>query len=166
MLQIHHRTDAEVLAEYGALVIRAIDGAPTEIEDVDRASDLIDELLERRANIGVLVIVEHGSPAPTPECMRHMRRRSQPRAERLVVGFAMLGLGFWAKAALHLTQVAVQAMNMSMFAGTELRPVVEGMSRELVGLDPATILALCEQLRAELAAARSQRPPGASSTGD
>ena len=152
-VDIRRRTAQDLLAAAGPLAIRVVAGARTEADDVDRVIALADELLGHYPVVGMLVIVEHGSPIPDGEVRRHMRQAAAHLGQRAVVAFALEGLGFWASTALAVATGLMQFAGNSVMADTNLRVLLDRLALDLVGVDPQALFEICEGLRRELAGA-------------
>ena len=138
-------------ATWGPIVIRICDGARTEIEDLQRVELLWQELLEKHAAIGMLLVFTHETPLPTAATQRHGRRVLPRYEDTLVLSVALLGLGFWASAFRVSLDAFVRITRRGTMAieGTT-EAAVERLTGELVGIDPEALLAAYHQLLAEL----------------
>lgn len=148
-LRVHHHSDGEIVAELGPVLLRVVNEVETTHESIDRLTAVLDALTARWPLVGVLVLVEHGTPKPAPEIRRRADEVMCSYGDRLVIGYAFLGLGFWtADARGFATDRA--ALGLSVFAAGSVHELVSRVSLELVGVDPELIERSCEQLRAEL----------------
>jgi hypothetical protein len=135
-LEIKHQSDTQVWATWGPVLIRIVDGAPTEPSDMDRIRVLFLELLDKWPTIGMLLIAHHGSPIPSIATLRYANQLMVNLEDRLVVGSALLGLGYWAeasRAAFNFFTHLVRG-NTFILAGS-VESAVDKMAFELVGLD-------------------------------
>lgn len=146
-LRIVDHLEHEVFATHGPLLIRVVTGGQSSKQRFDRARELIEATLERYPAVALVVIVEHGAPTPPPEVRARMAEGFTQYGDRLVVAFALLGLGFWASAAARIVRGFARAGGQLYLHDTKLEGIAEQLARELVGLDPASIVALCEQVR-------------------
>ena len=151
-LEIHHRTEAEVIASEGPVVFRIINGARTDVEDVARVFEIVDGILERQAAAGLFVAVEHGSPLPSAEVRRFVGERMPLYGERLVVGYALTGLGFWASAARLFTVGLAKLGRITTIIESSTEAIAERMALELVGLDGQALARRVEELRTQVGA--------------
>ncbi len=135
---------------WGPILIRVVATAPTEREVLDFAAARFDETLERYSAVACLVVTEHGTPLPSGDALRYVRERYDLYGERLVMAYAVLGLGFWAGTAVRLGAALVRASGHTALLDTPLERVCERLSLELVGVDPQALLARVEQLRARV----------------
>lgn len=153
-LRVHYRGDGDIVAELGPLLLRVVNGVETTHETVDRLIASLDRLLARWSIVGVLVLVEHGTPKPASEVRRRVDEALGSHGQRIVIGYAFLGLGFWTADAREFAAERA-ALGMTVFAAGTVRELVTRVSLELVGVDPELIVRSCEQLRSELAAENS-----------
>lgn len=152
---VHHQTSGERVVTRGLLLVRVLDGGTTTVEDVDRACVLIDWMLERYPTVALVVIVEHGTPLVPLAVNRYAAERFGSYGARLVTGVCLLGLGFWAKAALNSMLVVLRFTDTNtVLIDTSLENFARQMVYELVGLDPDELVAFFEQQRAHLRAHR------------
>jgi hypothetical protein len=152
---VHHQTSGERLVTRGPLMVRVLDGGPTSVEDVDSACELIERMLAHYPAIVLVVIVEHGTPVPSLAVRRYTAERFGSYGDRLLLGVCMLGLGFWAKAALNSMTAALRFTSaMTVLLETNLESFAQQVTNELVGLDPVDLVGLFEQQRAHLRANR------------
>jgi hypothetical protein len=146
--QIRHRQAGEVVAEVGPLLLRIINGAVTTHASVDRLVALLDEMLDRWPVVGVLAVVEHGSPQPNPEMRLRVDDEMRRYGERIVVGYAFLGIGFWSTDARRFGEERAAALGVPVFVETQLEPVVASIVGELDGVDAAAaVVEVVEGLR-------------------
>jgi hypothetical protein len=154
---VHRQTPGEYLASWGPVLVRLLDGGTTTIEDIDRACEVLDRMLERHSAIAVFVVVEHGTPVPPATVRSYVGERFGAYDERVVNGVCMLGLGFWAKAAFSAVTTMVRLSGLSTFVlETNLERAASRLALELIGLDAQGLVEFCEQLRAERV--QSRRP--------
>jgi hypothetical protein len=149
-LQVHYRSDGEIVAEVGPLLLRAINGAATTHESVEHLFTLVERLLVRWPIIAVLVVVEHGTPRPTPEIRHRIDEALRRYSERIVMGYVFLGLGFWTVDAREFAADRAATLPMPVFVELGVHELATRIGRELLGVDPELIERSFEQLRAEL----------------
>jgi hypothetical protein len=149
-LQVHYRSDGELVAEVGPLLLRALDGAATTDESVERLATLVERLLVRWPIIAVLVVVEHGTPRPTPEIRRRIDEALGRYSERIVMGYVFLGLGFWTADAREFAAERAATLPMPVFVELSVHELATRIGHELVGVDPELIVRSFEKLRSEL----------------
>ncbi|NVB38309.1 hypothetical protein G6O69_10740 [Pseudenhygromyxa sp. WMMC2535] len=149
-IQLHHRTDAEVLASDGPVIYRVINGAPTGVEDALRTFEIIDRALERYAVAGLMVAVEHGSPFPTTEARRWLSENMPRYGDRLVTGYALTGLGFWASSARLITVSIAKLGRITAIIESSVDAIAERMALEVVGLDPRQLVSRVDELQGML----------------
>jgi len=149
-LRIHHRSDGEVAAELGPLLLRVVRGGSTTDEAVDRLVEMLEGMLARWPAVGVLIIVEHGTPRPTPEIRRRVDAVLRRHGERVVIGYAFLGLGFWSFEAREFAAERAAALGEPVFVEVDVEQLARRMSLELVGIDPERIVRTVAQLQADL----------------
>jgi hypothetical protein len=148
-LRVHHRSAGEIVAELGPVLLRLVNGVETTHESIDRLAALLDSLVARWPLVGALILVEHGTPTPALEIRRRADEVMSSHGDRLVIGYAFLGLGFWTADARGFAAERA-ALGLSVFAAGTVHELVSRVSLELVGVDPELIERSCEQLRAEL----------------
>jgi hypothetical protein len=135
-LEIEHQSDTQVWATWGPVLIRIVDGAPTEPSDMDRLRVLILGLLDEWPTIGMLLIVHHGTPIPSITTLRYANQLMGDLQDRLVVSTALLGLGYWAetsRAAINFFAHLVRGHTFILAGSVE--SAVDKLAFELVGLD-------------------------------
>lgn len=150
-LKVRFRTDHEICATWGPVVIRISDGVRTEIEDLVRVQKLFDELLESHKTIAILLVLTHGTPPLDATTQRHAKESMVRYKDRLVLSVALLGLGFWAstmRGALGLLVRVVGGTNMWLEGSVER--AVERLSYELVGIHADALMTVYQQLWDEL----------------
>jgi hypothetical protein len=156
-IHVHHESPGEYLVSWGPVLVRLLDGGTTTVEDVDRACELFDRMLEQHATIAVFVVVEHGTPLPPNSVRSYVGERFGAYGDRVANGICMLGLGFWAKAAYSAVTMMVRLSGMSgVVLETDLERAASRLALDLVGLDGKGLVAFCEQLRAQRG--QSRRP--------
>jgi hypothetical protein len=149
-LRIHYRGDGEMVAELGPLFLRVINGVPTTHADVDRLVETLDRMLDRWPLIAVLVAVEHGSPSPTAEIRRRVDDELRRYGDRIVIGYALLGLGFWTVDAREWATERAATLGLPVVVANDIRELASQVSLELIGVDPELIVRGISQLRAAL----------------
>lgn len=148
-MKVHHLSAHEILAEHGAVLVRVLDGEALSCDHVDRACEILDEMLTRFAAVGLVLVLEHGTPLMDPETVRYIRERFDPYGDRVVVVPIVLGLGFWRSAVLRAAAQFPKSGH-TVLPSVSLEHGAEALARELVGIDPGAIIAVCEQLRLRL----------------
>ena len=149
-LRVDYRGEGEIAAELGPLMLRVVNGVATTHESVDRLIAMLDRLLVRWPMVGVLVIVEHGTPKPVPEVRRRVDEELSRYGDQLVIGYAFLGLGFWTADAREFATERAASIGGTVFAASSVRELASRASLEMVGVDAELVERSCEQLRAEL----------------
>ena len=149
-LRVDYRGDGELAAELGPLMLRVLAGIETTHESVDRLLALLDRLLARWPLVGVLVLVEHGTPRPSPEIRRRVDDELRRYGDRVVIGYAFLGLGFWTADAREFAAERAAALGVTVFAASSVRELATRVGLEMLGVDAELLERSCEQLRAEL----------------
>ena len=149
-LRVDYRGDGEIAAQLGPLMLRVLGGIETTHESVDRLLAMLDRILARWPLVGVLVLVEHGTPKPSPEIRRRVDDELRRYGDRIVVGYAFLGLGFWNADAREFAAERAASLGVTVFATATVRELATRVSLELVGVDPEAVERTCEQLRSEL----------------
>jgi hypothetical protein len=147
-LMIHHRTSSKLLASKGPMIFGVLSGPGSSA--LELAVEVIDAQLERYPAVSFLLVVEHGSPTPTPEERRRMQASLATYGDRLVVGYALCGLGFWANAVRSIMVAVSRLAGTEIIAYGSVEATAKHIARELVGVDADEMTATCEQLRAQL----------------
>jgi hypothetical protein len=154
-LDVRHRGEFEICAIWGPVVIRLLDGAPTEPSDIDRVRALLDEVRQHWSSVGMLTIAHHGTPVPSLATTRYSVQLMGNLEDRLVVGVALLGLGFWAQAGRatvdFLSRIARRSSTFVL--GESVAEVVDRMALELVGLERESLCSACAELERRFRAA-------------
>lgn len=136
VLDIKHHSDTQVYATWGPVLIRIVDGAATEPPDMDRLHVLFLELLDEWPTIGMLLIAHHGNPIPSLTTLRYANQLMGDLDDRLVVGIALLGLGYWAEASRAAINVLTRLVRGNTYIlANSVESAVDKMALELVGLD-------------------------------
>lgn len=149
-LRIHQRSDDEIIAQLGAVVIRVVGQIDTTIESIRAVYTTIEAVQRQYPIAGMLVVVEHGAPVPNSDVRRYIDDQLVQHADRLITGYAMLGLGFWAEQARTFAADRSQLQGCTILVDINLEQLAERMARELVGIDPQQLTQACELLRASL----------------
>lgn len=157
-LRIHHHTEVELVAEAGPLFLRILNGAVTTNTCVDRLLKQLDDMLERWPIVAIIVVVEHGTPHATPEIRRRVDTDLRRYGDRIVVGYALLGLGFWGVDAKQFGAERAAELATEVYVESSLVALAGRLAFDLVGVDPGVIVSTCEQLRAELGLGASEGP--------
>ena len=139
-----------MVAELGPLFLRVINGVPTTHEDVDRLVAILDRMLLRWPLVALLVVVEHGSPSPSPEIRRRVDDELRRYGERIVIGYAFLGLGFWTVDAREWATERATTLGVPVFVASDVGELASQVSLELVGVDPGLIVRGFGRLRTAL----------------
>lgn len=149
-LTIYHRGRDKILGHSGPMIIGVISDSSSRPSETHHAIALIDSLLADYPAVAFLMAIEHGTAKPDAEDRRNMQAALDRYGDRLVVGYAFCGLGFWAGA----TQMALVSISRlagsAVIAHRSVEATAQHIARELVGVDAEVMTALCEQLRAEL----------------
>jgi hypothetical protein len=136
MLEIKHQSDTQVYATWGPVLIRIVDGAVTEPRDMDRLHVQFLEMLDEWPTIGMLLVAHHGSPIPSLATMRYGNQLMAQLDDRLVVGVALLGLGYWAEASRAAINFLTRFVRGNTYIlASSVESAVDKMAFELVGLD-------------------------------
>jgi hypothetical protein len=150
LLRIHRRKDHEIIAQLGAVVIRLVGGGVTMLAGMFELFEIVEQALRDYPIAATLIVVEHGSPVPGGEVRRCIDEHLEKHADRLVTGYALLGLGFWAQEALDFANNRARLEACTILVDIDLGQLTERLAHELVGIDPEQLAEACEQLRAEL----------------
>lgn len=135
-LAIKHQSDTQVYATWGPVLIRIVDGAATEPADMDRLHALFLELLDEWPTIGMLLVAHHGNPIPSMATLRYANQLMAQLDDRLVIGIALLGLGYWAEASRTAINILTRLVRGNTFIlASSVESAVDKMAFELVGLD-------------------------------
>ncbi len=153
-LIVHSLDSGQALATVGPVVMKIITTGSSEIEDVRAILAAVDELLTRLPSAGVWVIVHHGAPLPGPGFPRHAGELMRPYRERVVFAFALPGLGFWSAAASTTATALARLIGVHSQVATDLERSAGQLGMELIGVDPAGLVAAHDELfgRMQLAA--------------
>ncbi len=150
-LTIHQRSKGKLLASDGPVLYSLHSHeAESSPDDVPQTLAAIEAQLEQHAAVALLVIVEHGTPKPSPEERREMQATLARFGERLVVGYAFCGLGFWAGALRALIAGISRLAGSPAIMHQTVEDTAAALARELIGLDPQRITGVGEELRAQL----------------
>lgn len=147
VLEIKHLSDTQIYATWGPVLIRIADGATTEPPEMDRLHMLFLELLDEWPTIGMLLVAHHGNPIPSITALRYANTLMGDLDDRLVIGIALLGLGYWAEASRAAINVLTRLVrgNTYLLAGS-VESAVDKMALELVGLDREQLCRVAAEL--------------------
>jgi hypothetical protein len=157
-LHVHQLGAGSAIAGWGPTLIRVIDGGPTRVADMEQIHALASERLAELPALGLLAVVHHGSPVPEPAAIRRVAQLFGPIQERLSVGMAIVGLGFWASASRTIAATMARARPRNIVVEPTVEATAERMALDLVGLDAEGLVAAYEQLHARMQAARRAPP--------
>jgi hypothetical protein len=146
--EIRFHSSQEICATWGAVVIRICNGVRTEIDDLMRVEALFDELLETRKAIGMLLVFTHGTPWPTAAAQRYAISSMRSKYDgKVVLGVAMLGLGFWANSFRGTLDAVTRVVRGGTIAieGTA-EAATKRLAMELIGIDPEALLGVYQEL--------------------
>ncbi|HLT38910.1 MAG TPA: hypothetical protein VK034_21650 [Enhygromyxa sp.] len=149
-LDIHRLSAAEAMATLGPVFCRVVRTAQSELSDIDEVKSIIDKVLERWPTAGGFVIVHHGAPVPSAPVRRASSRMFEAYGDRLVMCHVMLGLGFWASAARVATIAITGLMGNPAPIETSVEAGAQRLATELIGIDPAKLVALHDDLLARM----------------
>lgn len=149
-LRIRYRGDGEMVAELGPLFFRVINGVSTTHADVDRLVATLDSMLERWPLVAVLVAIEHGTPSPSAEIRRRVDDELRRYGDRIVIGYALLGLGFWTVDARGWARERATTLGVPVLVENGVRELASRVGLELVGVDPDQVVEGFGRLRAAL----------------
>lgn len=145
-LDVVYRTEQEIYAIWGPVVIRTIDGATTEPADIDRLHGLLAGVLIAWPTAGMLLITHHGSPQPSFATMRYSKNVMGDIEDRVVIAIAVLGLGFWAETGRATTAWLMRLVRSTVALEGSVEAAVRQLAMELVGIDGDGLLAACGEL--------------------
>lgn len=146
----HYVDHEQALGCLGPVVIRVISSAGTEFVDADRFSRLAKDILQRAPAAGLWAVVHHGAPVPDSSVRRYMGNQLKPFSERLCIVTTMLGLGFWASAATAATHTIAKFTGTGSRITTTVEAGAQRLCMDLIGLDPARLVAAYDQLLARI----------------
>ncbi|MCA9684559.1 MAG: hypothetical protein KC457_20405 [Myxococcales bacterium] len=145
---VHIHRQGKLLATEGAVVYAVIDPAALRDDgDVPRTAAVIASVLEEHKMVALLMIIEHGTTKPTPDERREMQEALARFGDRLVVGYAFCGLGFWANT-LHMVLVGISRLaGSSVIIQGSVAETADRLALELIGLNPERMTRNGEALR-------------------
>lgn len=149
-LRVRHRSVGQITAEAGPTVLRVVNGVATTPESLDLLLGCFDELLARLPVAAMLVIVEHGSPQPSAAIRQRIDAELRRYGERIVLGYAFLGLGFWNVDSQEFVAERTATVGTPLIVTNTIPELVRRVASELIGLDPGLLEGAIERLRAEL----------------
>ncbi|KIG18445.1 hypothetical protein DB30_00730 [Enhygromyxa salina] len=150
-LRIHKRSAGEILAQLGPVVIRVVGCAKTPLARVPELYGFVDQVLSEYPIVAMLIVVEHGAPVPDEDVRRSIDVQLQARADKLVVGYALLGLGFWAERARAFADHRIRLEGCTILVDISLSALIQRLALEFVGIDPDQLTQVVEQLRTQVA---------------
>jgi hypothetical protein len=154
-LDLVYRSDREIYGIWGPIVIRIVDGAATETPDIDRVHGLLAGVLLGWPSAGMLLISHHGNPQPSLATTRYATQVMHDIEDRVVVGIALLGLGFWADTGRATTSFLMRLLRgNSVVLESSVEAVARRMALELVGIDAEKLRVACEELERRFRAQR------------
>ena len=140
ILKIHHLDSQHAIVTLGAVVIRIIESARTDREELEHLAGLCEAILERHSVAGMWVVVHHGAPIPDAAVRRYAGQLFRPHKDRLSVVYSMLGLGFWSSAAIAATRALTSLMGVRAPIETSVEGGAHRLSQDLIGMDPAKLV--------------------------
>ena len=154
-LEIHSLDGREAIATIGSVVLRVIDGAPTDTDVLDRFAARTQRVLERSSFVGMWIVVHHGSPPPTMAVSRYAARVLEAQAHRSSTVYSMLGLGFWAATARAATSMVNTMLRSSSHVEDSVEAGAARLAQELVGLNSDELVAGYELVRTKMLQAQA-----------
>jgi hypothetical protein len=146
-LEIKHQSDTQVYATWGPVLIRIVDGAPSEPSDMDQLHVIFLELLDEWPSIGMLLIAHHGNPVPNLTTLRYANQLMGDLDDRLVISIALLGLGYWAEAGRAAISMLTRLVRgNTYFLASSVDDAIDKLALELVGLDREQLSSTCATL--------------------
>jgi hypothetical protein len=145
-LQIHHIDGGHAIASFGPVLIRVITSARTDTAVLDEVARLSGLALTRWPMIGVWVVAHHGAPLPDGDARRHSGLVLRPFRDRSCVVFSLLGLGFWASAAIAVSKVLALLSGHHPLINTSVEDGAERLGLELIGVDAEKLAVIHDEL--------------------
>jgi hypothetical protein len=136
----------EAIACVGPVLIRVIDGAPTTTASIDAIRAGADELLQRWPMVGVWIVAHHGSPLPEPEARRYAGELFGRDGDKLCMVYSLLGLGFWATAAIGVSKLLARLMGQPALIETSVEAGAQRLGMEMIGIDPQQLVMAHDEL--------------------
>lgn len=152
-LEVHHRVPGKVLAADGAALMAVIGSQSTnDPADIAAVVELIEYSLSRYPCVALLLVAEHGAPSPTGDERRMMQEALTKFGDRLVVGYAFCGLGFWMSTVRRVVVSISRLTKSPLIAYGNVEQTAQHLALEVVGLDAQRMVRNAEELRAEVTA--------------
>jgi len=147
---IDHIDEGEVVGVCGPVLIRVVDGGPTELVQIDRVRRLVERELGNKAAVGLWIVLHHGTPSPSLGVARHSRDNVSALADRLCVVYSMLGIGFWAATVRKVAAMFNRLIGTPAPFEATIEDGARRMGLELVGADPEALLRGVEEMTERL----------------
>jgi hypothetical protein len=145
-LQIHRIDGGHAIATFGPVLILVITTASTEIAMIDELARLAELTLARWPMCGTWVVVHHGAPIPDGEVRRHTGRVMGRFRDRQCTVYSMLGLGFWASAAIAASMVFAKLIGQRALIETSIEAGAQRLGLELIGVDAEKLVVSYEEV--------------------
>lgn len=152
-LVLHELDGGHAVANIGPIVCRIINTAPTTPARLDELATHIGATLARSPVAGLWIVAHHDAPIPDRPTRRYAGRVFDPFKDRLSVAYALLGLGFWSSAAVAASLALSKFMGVRATIETSVERSAEQLCMDLIGVDPARLVAVHSDLLARIEAA-------------
>lgn len=134
--EIAYATRTELVAFSSHVVIRITDGHRSEPHDYDRLEAVIADKVGG-GDYGLLVVIHHGTPPPSPETWRYATQVANRRPPGAHVIVARLGLGFWSASAQALLAKLLASLRVKDVQITgSIEEAAQVLATELIGINP------------------------------
>jgi hypothetical protein len=145
-LQIHRLDSGHAIANFGPVLILVITTAETDAALIDELARQTEHTLSSWPMCALWVVVHHGTPIPDGEVRRHTGRALRPFRERQCVVFSLLGLGFWASAAIAACMVFAKLIGQRPLIESSVEAGAERVGLELIGVDAEKLAVVHDEL--------------------
>jgi hypothetical protein len=145
-LQIHRLDGGHAIASFGPVLILVITTAHTDTTMIDELARLAELALVRWPMCGTWVVVHHGAPIPDGEVRRHTGRVMGRFRDRQCTVYSLLGLGFWASAAIAAMMVFAKLIGQRALIETSIEAGADRLGLELIGVDAEKLAVIHDEL--------------------
>ena len=149
--EVHYAAADQVIVSDGPLVVRLVEGARTDFIDIDRVLGVFEQRLATHDHVGVLIVVHHGAPVPSPYVLRYMAKSGVEVGRRGTIVFVLLGLGFWAMSAHRSVEVLARLVGFDVPVEVQIEAAAERLAA-VPGLSADAILRTYESAAQRLTA--------------
>ncbi len=158
--KIHHKTDKEMIATVGPVVLWFSSGAAT-VEDFDRVRSIIDGPLGKERKVALVMLLEEGTRIPEMGVRKEAAKLIDDIDRFVGMFVVLLGSGFWASA----LRSAITGLSMlvrrrqAVRAYASVDEALTDLTHDMSELDGAALRGAIERFRGEMPVRRAAATP-------